>query len=190
MLSKTIGALILAILVTGSIILINTTFQKIIAKLLVFVFLLYPTLSILDLIPYDGIINIVSDFDVERAGSLAFRFNNEIPMLNHAFEKILIGWGSWGRNLLSNSVPDGYWLIVYGTYGAIYFYALFGLFVGPILRGQKGITSTNDKNIYIGLSLILAGIVFDQIPNSSLGHSWLWFLTGCMNIKNYKEKKH
>jgi hypothetical protein len=181
LLSKSVGALILTIVVAGSILLMSTILQKTITKLLVFIFLLYPTLSILNLIPYDEIINIISHFDVERAGSLSFRFNNEIPMLDHAFTKLLIGWGSWGRNLLSNSISDGYWLIVYGTYGAIYFYALFGLFVLPTLKGLKGLSSKNEKSIYVGLSIILAGIIFDQIPNSSLNNSWLWFLSGCLS---------
>jgi hypothetical protein len=189
LLSKTLGALILSIIVAGPILLMNVVFQKVIAKSLVFIFLLYPTLSILNLIPYDGIINIISDFDVDRAGSLNYRFNNEVPMLTHAFEKVLIGWGGSARNLLANSIPDGYWLIVYGTYGAIYFYALFGLFIMPIIKRLQGRSSKNERIIYVGLSIILAAIIFDQIPNSSLGHSWLWFLSGCLNVSFYREKK-
>ena len=189
LLSKTVSAFLLATIVTGSILLMNISFQKIIVRLLIFTFLLYPTLSILNLIPYDGIIDFISNFSVDRAGSLNFRFNNEIPMLSHAFEKFLIGWGSWGRSLLPNSVPDGYWLIVYGTYGAIYFYALFGLFIRGAFKTITKNTNRNEKTVYFGLSLILAGILFDQIPNSSLGSSWLWFLSGCLSAFSFSNRE-
>ena len=179
-LSKTLGALILGIIVCVSILLTGITFQKIIVRVFVLTFLLYPTLSILKLVPYDMIIDFISGFSVERAGSLSFRFTNEIAILEHAFIKLMVGWGSWGRNLLYASIPDGYWLIIYGTYGAIYFYALFGLFIsGTFITISKN-TEKNDKTIYFGLSLILAGVLFDQIPNSSLGASWLWLFSGLL----------
>lgn len=187
-LSKSLGALILSIIVCTSILFMGITFQKIIVRVFVLTFVLYPTLSILGLVPYDIIIDYISGFSADRAGSLNFRFTNEIVLLEHAFIKAMIGWGSWGRNLLNASVPDGYWLIIYGTYGAIYFYALFGLFISGIFTTASKNTGKNEKAIYFGLSLILAGILLDQIPNSSLGASWLWLFSGILTksllIKN------
>lgn len=189
LLSKSIGAMILALLVAFCILFVNYTLQKIAAKLIITIFILYPTLSILNLVPYDSIISFISDFSSDKAQSIDFRFTNEIAMIEHAYERVFIGWGSWGRNRLATSISDGYWLIVYGQYGAIYFYALFGLFIFPLVSKLKGAVSIKERNIYVGLSLILAGIVFDQLPNSSLEHSWLWFLAGCLSsyLQNKKE---
>jgi hypothetical protein len=191
--SKSVGAIILGTLLSLSILFLFISIQKIIVKTIVAIFLLYPTLSILGLVPYESIVDFFSGFDTDRANSLDFRFTHEKAMLAHAYEKALIGWGSWGRNRLSNSVSDGYWLIVYGQYGAVYFYALFGLFVLPAVRKFMDTTITlKEKRLYVGFSLILAGVAFDQIPNSSLGSSWLWYLSGCLAavLQNKKETEY
>jgi hypothetical protein len=192
MASKSVGAIILTIIAAASILFLFSSMQKVIVKIMVAVFLLYPTLSILGLIPYEGIVAFINDFNTDKAGSIDFRFTHEKAMLAHAYEKVLIGWGSWARNRLADSVSDGYWLIVYGQYGAVYFYALFGLFILPAISKLKGIAGTlNEKTIYAGFSLILAGALFDQIPNSSLNSSWLWYLCGCLGgyVTNHKLNK-
>jgi hypothetical protein len=182
MASKSVGAIILTIIAAASILFLFSSMQKVIVKIMVAVFLLYPTLSILGLIPYEGIVAFINDFNTDKAGSIDFRFTHEKAMLAHAYEKVLIGWGSWARNRLADSVSDGYWLIVYGQYGAVYFYALFGLFVLPAVSKLKGTTITlKERTVYVGFSLILAGALFDQIPNSSLNSSWLWYLVGCLS---------
>jgi hypothetical protein len=194
--SKSVGAVVLGALLSLSILFLFTSMQKIIVKIIVAVFLLYPTLSILNLVPYESIVEFISDFSVEKADSLDFRFTHEKELIDHAYEKFLIGWGSWGRNLLKGSIPDGYWVIIYGTYGAVYFYAFFGLFILPALSKLKGTKITlNERTVYVGFSLLLAGIIFDQIPNSSLGGSWLWFLSGCLsgylfNIQGQNVRKY
>jgi hypothetical protein len=191
--SKSVGAIILGTLLSLSILFLFVSMQKIIVKTTVTIFLLYPTLSILNLVPYESIVGFIGDFSVERADSLDFRFTHEKAMLAHAYEKVMIGWGSWGRNRLSDSISDGYWLIVYGQYGAVYFYALFGLFVLPAVSKFKDTTITlKEKRLYVGFSLILAGVVFDQLPNASLGSSWLWYLSGCLAavLQNKKETKY
>jgi hypothetical protein len=194
--SKTVGAAILGILLSLSILFLFVSMQKIIITIIITIFLLYPTLSILGLVPYESIVSFFSDFSADRAGSLDFRFTHEISLIAHAYEKVLIGWGGWGRNRLADSVTDGYWLIVYGQYGAVYFYALFGLFVMPAVSKLKSTSSTlKERAIYMGFSLILAGVVFDQILNSSLGSSWLWYLSGCLsgclpNIRSDKVTKN
>jgi hypothetical protein len=190
--SKSVGAIILAIVAATSILFLFNTMQKNIVKIIVSVFLLYPTLSILGLIPYEGIITFINDFNTDRAQSLDFRFFNEKTLMAHAYEKFLIGWGSWARNRLEDTVSDGYWLIVYGRYGAVYFYALFGLFILPAVSKLKDTTGTlNERAIYVGFSLILASVLFDQIPNSSLDSSWLWYLCGCLGgyVTNHKLNK-
>jgi hypothetical protein len=67
----------------------------------------------------------------QRAESLKFRFDNEELLGERARERILFGWGGWGRNriytenrageLESISVTDSLWIITFGVNG------LFGL---------------------------------------------------------------
>ncbi|MFQ3192363.1 MAG: hypothetical protein ACI936_003515 [Paraglaciecola sp.] len=179
-LQKSVGAIGLSFLATIIILFCYYSQQKIIIKLFIAIFFLYPTLSVLNLIPYEAIITFISDFSPERAGSTNYRFTNEIELVRHAYEKSLIGWGSWGRNTFWNSVTDGKWIIVYGVYGGIYFCAFFGLFTMGALTGISRNATKNQQVAYLGLSLILAGVLFDQIQNASLNSNWLWFLSGIL----------
>jgi hypothetical protein len=190
-LQKSVGAIGMGLVVAGAILFLYRSQQILIVKVLVAIFFLYPTFSILNLIPYEAIVSFISDFSVDRAESTNYRFTNEIELMQHAYKKLFIGWGGWGRNQFYNSVTDGYWIIIYGTYGAVYFYALFGLFIIGTLKGiSKTTIIKNDQIVYLGLSLIVACALFDQVQNASLNSSWLWFLSGLlsssMRKKNYQ----
>ncbi|MBD2043732.1 O-antigen ligase domain-containing protein [Microcoleus sp. FACHB-672] len=71
----------------------------------------------------------------ERAQSLEFRFINEGPLAEKARERMLFGWGGWGRARIFDewgediSVTDSLWIIAFGNQG------LFGLsaFVTSVL---------------------------------------------------------
>jgi hypothetical protein len=189
-LQKSVGAIGLSFLIAMSILFLHNSQQKIVIKLLIAIFFLYPTLSILNLIPYDAIIAFISDFSPERAHSTDYRFTNEIELMQHAYQKLFIGWGSYGRNALWNSVTDGYWIIIFGVYGSIYFYALFALFTMGALKGISKHATKNQQLVYLGLSLILAGVLFDQIQNASLGSSWLWFLSGILSSPTLRANNH
>jgi hypothetical protein len=186
-LQKSVGAIGIGLVIACSILFLYRAQQKFIIKAIAAIFFLYPTISILNLVPYEAIVSFISDFDIERAESTNFRFTHEIELLQHAYEKLLIGWGGWGRNSFYNSVTDGYWIIIYGVYGAVYFYAYFGLF---ILGAVNGVLKTsvikNEQIVYLGLSLIVAGALFDQIQNASLTSSWLWFLSGLLSASMRK----
>ncbi|WP_269518254.1 hypothetical protein [Alteromonas sp. BMJM2] len=147
---------------------------------LFFVFLAYPLLSIVGFIPYESILEIASSFSEDKYGSLKLRFMNEIQLLAHTQEKWFIGWGGWNRNRLHDSVTDGYWIIAYSKYGFFYFAAIFSLFVAPALNGFTSFSNSLTLNLKLFISLIILSVVvmFDQLINSSLGHSWLWLIAG------------
>lgn len=158
---------------------------------LFFAFLAYPLLSILSLVPHESILEVVFSFSEEKYGSLKLRFMNEIQLLAHTQEKWFIGWGGWNRNRLHDSVTDGYWIIAYSKYGFFYFAAIFSLFIMPILHDQSHQTSVN-KKVSDATACLMIVLVFDQLINSSLGHSWLWFIAGLIsevNRKNEDNKK-
>jgi len=179
-LSKSVGAVILALGVICCVMYLPSKAQLWSAKSIVILFLIYPTLAIFSMVPYEAIVSLISDYSVDKAQSIEFRFTHEIRLIEHAYEKIIIGWGSWARNRLDGSVSDGYWLIILGQYGAIYFFSLFFLFVYPIFSGKLNAMQQQDKFVFIGFSLIIAGVSFDQLLNSSLQHSWLWFIAGAI----------
>jgi hypothetical protein len=190
-LQKSVGSIGMGLVISAAILFLNRSQQVLTIKVIVAIFFLYPTLSILNLVPYETIVSFISDFSVDRAGSTKFRFNNEIELLQHAYQKLLIGWGSWGRNQFYDSVTDGYWIIIFGVYGAVYFYAFFGLFIIGALNGiSKSVTTKNEQVVFLGLSCITAGALFDQIQNASLTSSWLWFLSGLLSASMRQTNYH
>jgi hypothetical protein len=63
-------------------------------------------------------------FGPERAQSLEFRFKSEELMLDKIAERPVFGWGGYGRSFVYDpsgklaTVPDSFWVITYGLYGA------------------------------------------------------------------------
>lgn len=75
----------------------------------------------------------------ERIQSLEFRFDNEELLSDKARERMMFGWGGWGRNRVYDengkdiSVTDSLWIIVFGMNGLFGLMAMFGSFFAPIL---------------------------------------------------------
>lgn len=78
----------------------------------------------------DEIVQWVSDnINPDRALSLKFRFDNEELLAEKARERVIFGWGGWGRNrvydydwkgdLVDVSVTDSLWIIAFGVRGAV-----------------------------------------------------------------------
>jgi hypothetical protein len=75
----------------------------------------------------------------ERVGSLEFRFNNEELLSDKAREKIVFGWGGWGRSRIYDewgkdiSVTDSLWIIAFGSNGAVGVISLTASLLLPVL---------------------------------------------------------
>ena len=100
---------------------------------------IYPVLRNTGLIPTEAIVAQAEAISPARAHSLNFRFQNEEILLARADEKPWFGWGGWGRNLVRDpvtgliaSVPDGRWIIVFGSFGWVGYIAEMGLLALPI----------------------------------------------------------
>jgi hypothetical protein len=151
--------------------------------------LAYPTMSILKWVPYDQITNAAAVIDDDRAGSLKFRFDNEVLLLNHARERFFFGWGGWGRNRVFDSesgedvaITDGRWIITFGQYGWFGFIAEFGLLGMAIFRANKAlklVKDKNQKNMLTAHALLVCLIMLDQIPNATLA-PWMWLIAGIL----------
>jgi hypothetical protein len=138
-----------------------------------FVFL-YPVLRTTALLPTDTILNAsTAIFGEERAGSLGFRFTNENMLLDKARQRIVFGWGQYGRNFVVDkadnvAVPDGYWVIQIGLVGVFGFITTFGPLLIPIFLTRKRIKlilAPADRRLVGGMTLIIGLIALDWVPN-------------------------
>ncbi len=76
--------------------------------------------------PGEQISNVISTtINPERAQSVQFRFDNEKLLAQKAREKIVFGWGGWGRSRVYDnwgndvSVTDSLWILAFGTRGLV-----------------------------------------------------------------------
>jgi len=189
MLCKTLGAFLYAIALAPLILFASPGIQVRIAIILAIIALFYPFLRGAGFVPVETMLEQAGRIDPERASSLWARFANEEMLLERAQEKIIFGWGSWGRNHLHNlidgtilTVTDGRWIIVIGVYGWIGYIVEFGLLAMPIFallwsRQRKGSTKLSP---YTGaLALILAINMIDLLPNATLT-PLTWLIAGAL----------
>lgn len=183
-LSKNLGAFIIAALLVPAILFLGTRLQLFLAAFLAGAVLLYPMARGVDIVPTDWITARIASFSApERVGSLIFRFNNEDALLERANERPLFGWGGWGRNRVWSetggnvSVTDGTWIIIFGQSGWIGYLARFGLLTMPIM-----FLAFRRRNVDVAssaLCLALAANLTDLLPNSGLTPV-TWLMAGAV----------
>ena len=85
--------------------------------------LLYPLLRAEGLFPDKLLVGIAEQVNVERAGSLLTRFEQEQQLLDRSSERPIFGWGRFGRSRVYDeygkdiSLTDGLWIITLGSSG-------------------------------------------------------------------------
>lgn len=182
-LCKTLGALILGSFLMFFIGFMPISYIKFSALFIVTIVIIYPLLSIFGYFPQELLLNMAKDIDVERAGSLGFRFYNESRLLEHANQKLFFGWGGWGRNRFFDTITDGYWISIFGQDGLVGFCSFFGLGVLSVWRALKSsrllVNNKVAQHLLVGHSLIIAIILVEQLLNHTL-YSWSWFFIGAL----------
>ncbi|MCC5796250.1 MAG: O-antigen ligase family protein [Methylophaga sp.] len=203
-LQKSYGAIVYALIVIVMVGFFSYRKIHLLSVAIATMFLTYPVTSSMGIFPHQQIVNAAVSVSPERAQSVGFRFEHESILLEHALKKPLFGWGSWGRNRVYDletgadlSVTDGNWVITLGTGGWMRFVGLFYFVVMAIYlayRSQKYLRGAKDeKNRQLLMSihsLVVALILMDQMPNSSL-HSLYWLIIGslfgrCVMLKSQK----
>ena len=112
--------------------------------LLMFAIVAYLAIAVSGNFNGENLVSFASDnISPERAQSLEYRFDNEEILGDRAREKILFGWGGWGRNrvleenwagqFVDISTPDSFWIIVFGTNGLMGLVSVFTSFLFPVL---------------------------------------------------------
>jgi hypothetical protein len=181
---KSLGPLILSILF---ILLIYFSTPKTLKRCLIgalLLFTVYPIVLMSDLGFQQWLVSLFADLSLERADSLAFRFDNEKLLLAHAQEKLLFGWGSWGRNRTSGIITDSYWIITLGQWGMFGLISHFGLLTLAIVKStSRGLGRAHSPEVWLCLvhALLLTIILVDQLVNASIASSGLYlFLFGSL----------
>jgi hypothetical protein len=186
-LCKSLGAAILSLLYAPVVAFARTQRVVAVSAILCLIIVSYPAVRAAGLIPVNSISTMAKSFSEEREDSLGLRLENEDQLLERGDIKPFFGWGGWGRNRIydeetgrDNSVTDGAWIIVIGTWGWAGYIAMFGLLcIGCIrlLWNRKA-----RKNVGIAgaaLMTVLTINLLDSIPNSSI-RPITWLLAGAI----------
>lgn len=89
----------------------------------------------------DQVVSVVSQvINEDRAGSLEFRFDNEKILSDKARQKMVFGWGGWGRSRVYDawgediSITDSLWIIIFGANGVVGLASLTAFLLLPVFR--------------------------------------------------------
>lgn len=185
-LSKNFGAMMIAVVLTAATFVLGRRPLLVIGLAVAAVVLFYPILRGAGWIPLDAVHEFVQSINADRAASLKFRLDNEDALLARASEKPLLGWGSWGRDLLHDpatgrlvSIVDGIWVGIIGSFGWIGYIGRFGLLTAPILFFALRRRTVGDSFIPFGLIIALSAILIDLLPNSGLVN-YVWLMAGAV----------
>lgn len=185
-LSKALAALILAVVFAFAVLVLGRRLQIVLAVVVGVVVMFYPMLRGAGWIPVDAAYDFALSISEERAASLKFRLDNEDALLDHANDKPLAGWGSWGRNQLYDietgqmiSTTDGIWIIFIGMFGWIGYIGRFGLLTAPILFFTLRQRNLGVSLITPGLIMVLAANLVDLLPNAGLVN-YVWLMAGAV----------
>jgi hypothetical protein len=185
-LSKSLGALVLAVIFAGVVFLFGRRVQVWLGVVVAVIVLLYPMLRGAGWIPVDTAHDLALMVSEDRAASLKFRLDNEDALLDKANLKPIAGWGSWGRNSLYDpetgemtSITDGIWLIYIGVYGWLGYIGRFGLLTAPLILYALRRKSFGPSYITPGLIMVLSALLIDLLPNAGLVN-YVWLMAGAV----------
>lgn len=177
-LCKSLASLAYALAFTPVVALAPLRWQLRVTLLLAVIAVAYPVLRNTGLVPTEALVAQAEVISAERAQSLNYRFENEAQLLARAAEKTWFGWGGWGRNLVRHaetgqilSIPDGRWIIVFGTFGWLGYVAEMGLLAAPLFllaRAARRVPGGSVSPYAAPIALILAATLVDMLLNATL----------------------
>jgi hypothetical protein len=172
---KSMASILYGTMGLGVLALFRPRAQTQVASMLAVLSLLYPVARTYDFFPATELVEMASFVSADRAHSLDYRFRNEDLLLAKANERILLGWGGFGRNRVydpkrggDRTITDGYWIIQLGTRGILGMLASFGFMVLPVLitnRRIHRIRDARDRALVGALALVLGFMTVDLLPN-------------------------
>ena len=116
--------------------------------------------------------------NADRAQSLEFRFDNEKILSDKARQRMLFGWGGFGRSRVYNewrkdiSVTDSLWIIAFGTTGAVGLISLTASLLLPVLAFIQRYPARLWKNPKVApaaaMAVLLALYMLDCVLNAMI----------------------
>lgn len=177
-LCKSMASLAYALVLVPVILFAPLRWQLRIAAVFAIIAVTYPMLRNMHLIPIDVIVEQAYAFNEERGQSLEYRILNEEQLLTRAAEKPMFGWGGWGRSLIRDpetgeilTIPDGRWIIIFGTFGWLGYICEMGLLALPLILiwlSQRGPNAAPISPYLPALCLILGITMMDMLLNATL----------------------
>lgn len=184
-LTKSLGAVMIAVMMIPLILFLNTRLILLAAGIIGMIVLTYPILRSANLAPIGQVIAVASWVNPVRGSSFNTRLENEEILLERANKRPLFGWGGYGRSRERNEkgrdivIPDGYWVIIIGVGGWARYIGEFGLMTAPMLLLAYRRSSLNVTTETAVLSVVLAANMIDLIPNS--GQTPItWLIAGAL----------
>lgn len=177
-LSKSLGAWMLAFVAVSVIVLCQQTKTVIAAVAIAAVVPAYFVVRTSGVFTGDTMVQLVSDYvSPDKAASLAFRLKNEDMLIDKALAQPVFGWGGWGRNRVfdeygvNQTVTDGLWIITLGINGVVGLGSLYAmLLTGPVsmIRRSKPQRWRKQPELVFafGLSLVCILHAIDSLPNA------------------------
>jgi hypothetical protein len=185
-LCKSTGAIVYAAVLVPVVVFASPRRMLQLATALTAVFLLYPALRSLDLIPTTSIAKLFANISADRADSLQYRFDMEQGMLDLASKRPWWGWGGYSRGFVHDprtgatlSIPDGAVVINLSLHGWAGFLGYFFPYAYTILRAPKlirRIRSRSDRILLSALCLNSAVVLLDLIFNTSFFPIYMLFI--------------
>lgn len=137
-----------------------------------------------------------SMFGPERAQSLEYRLDMEDLLINRAHQRVVFGWGGFGRNLATNkagaiiTVPDGYWIIAFGIHGMVGLISILAMFLLPLLLTLRRFPPSTWSDPRVGpivaQSLVLAITMIDCLSNTMLNPIYALAIAGIFNQPSFE----
>lgn len=197
--SKTMSALIYLIIFGAASFFLSRKLITRICFCVAALIMCYPALR-MDYIPTDDIALYVKDIDEERYHSLKYRLDNEAIIVEHTGRKPLFGWSALGRNLVYDpqtgaqlSVVDGYWVLIFSSWGWVGYIIFFGLLCFPVMRVHMHYTSKKASEpiplCLCAIVVMLTANLMDFIPNASFVLFTPLFAGAIVGFLDNKQKK-
>ncbi|MFN3953862.1 MAG: hypothetical protein ACK4LQ_05360 [Pararhodobacter sp.] len=189
LLCRSFGPIALTLVFLPVLVLLRPRAQLALAAALALLVIAYPLLRGSGLVPTGLLVQQVAEISEDRAQSLEYRFTNEDRIIAHVEEKLLFGWGGWGRFVphdpltgTTRIVVDGQWIITIGHFGWLGYLALFGLLCLPLVSLWWQARRTHAPPVSLAVSalaLILAANLLDLLPNATL-IPFTWLMAGAL----------
>ncbi|MBV9385608.1 MAG: hypothetical protein JOZ78_04175 [Chroococcidiopsidaceae cyanobacterium CP_BM_ER_R8_30] len=148
----------------------------------------------------DRIISYVSAItDKNRAASLDFRFQNEVLLSAKARQKLILGWGGWGRSRVyshengqDTSVTDSFWIITFGTTGLVGLASWTASLLLPVI----GFVQSYPASLWLkpklapaaAIAVILVGYMLDCLSNAMINPVYMLGCGGLVGLLLRQEK--